>query len=54
MCNELDDFGCAGADGHGAGVAGDDRDVKDLFDRAINAEPFGAGAFGQPTDREGF
>jgi hypothetical protein len=35
-------------------MAGDDRDVKDLFDRAINAEPFGAGAFGQPTDREGF
>ena len=50
VCDELDYFGCAGADGHGAGMAGDDGDVKELFDRAINAEPFGAGALGQIND----
>lgn len=50
VCDELDNFGCAGADGHGAGMAGDDGDVKDLFDRAIYAEPFGAGSFGQIND----
>jgi hypothetical protein len=50
VCDELDDFGCVGADGHGAGMDGDDRDVKDLFDRAINAEPFGACSFGQIND----
>ncbi len=50
VCDELDDFGCAGADGHGACMAGDDRDVKDLFDRAIYAEPFGAYPFGQIDD----
>ncbi len=32
VCNELDNFGCVGADGHGACMAGDDRDVKELFD----------------------
>ena len=31
-------------------MAGDDRDVEDLFNRAINAEPFGAGSFGQIND----
>lgn len=31
-------------------MAGDDRDVEDLFNRAINAEPFGAGPFGQIND----
>ena len=50
VCNELDNLGCVGADGHGACMAGDDGDVKELFDRAINAEPFGAGPFGQIND----
>ena len=50
VCNELDDFGCVGADGHGASMAGDDGDVKELFDRAINAEPFGACSFGKIYD----
>ena len=48
--DELDNLGCVGADGHGASMAGDDGDVKDLFDRAINAEPFGACPFGQIND----
>jgi hypothetical protein len=50
VCNELDNFGCVGADGHGACMAGDDRDVKELFDCAIDAEPFGACPFGQIND----
>ena len=50
VCDELDNFGCVGADGHGACVDGDGGDVKELFDRAINAEPFGAGPFGQISD----
>lgn len=50
MGDELDNLGRVWTDGHGAGMAGDNRDVKDLFNRAINAEPFGACPFGQIND----
>ena len=50
MFDELYDLGRAWSDRHGACVACDDRDVEQLFDRAIDAEPFGACSFGKIYD----
>ena len=47
MGDERDEFFCARPDRHWAGVALDNRDIEYLFDRAIDAEPFGASSLGQ-------
>ena len=47
VCDKLDDLGRVWTNRHRACVTVDDRDVEDLLDVTIDAEPFGARALGQ-------